>query len=1136
MKPPFYTQVARKCRRPLLPTALLALAVLLPAPAAAQEWMTWEGVDPEPEALVSEEERAQALLESIPSDAAEGTPEAKLRAALLRRVALIEEFEGLLGRQDGLGEQVAEKEELEAERRSELEEIESLPPPEEPSAPTAEELQALEEEVARLRGEAEIVRDEVSAANRRVAEVQDKQTRARERRQEAAERAELLGNELEEAGDGPDADRLQLRIDNALLEVRIADETVDTLQAELDTDSSLAELRSLTLELAEARLERAELELELFRTAREEQLAVEQRQREEELAEAELEAEQADDPVERLLADRQTRIARVDKQIADLQPLKLSLGREVDEQERRLSADKEELQRLQDEVERGTSSRIGEKVRAAFQRLPKKRREISLVIRPGTQAALEDARERRFEIDEILYDLADAWKAELEEALTQVPEDRAAAARARSAELRSEYRRLVNTERADLTEVINRGSALENVRAQRSAVLSDLETFLKASVLWIRDGKPLDGELFATAGQELGQFWQHCQATFSPETWDALAAALGKPIHLLYAGLLFPVLPVGLWLLRRRMRAYRMRRVNGDGAAGLGRSTLLVLSTLVECVLFAVYLFLVATALPLLELPSHVEATVVNVLTQVALFVGLWSLNRALLTRGGLAVQLGWLPEDTVAALHRFARGMLLGFVLLGFPWAVLSEPPFLLAAIPRLLLTAYVVLAAFLHFQLFRVTSPLIRDLVGPSWSERLASWSVLWNGLILAGVFSVPVLDALGYRFAADSIARSLVLTLATMLLLPILYRAATSIAERLTRRAPPTETGVPGEEDEPRSKKKRKGFEVRDFLRLAFTFGGVLLLANYWGLDAQAWRALDELHFYRVDTGSEDVEWVSAADFLFALVVLVGTTWLLRHLPGIYDLTIFPRLDLDAGVRYAIVTISRYGLFFVGIVVALSAIQLDLNKLGWLVAAMGVGLGFGLQEIVSNFVSGLILLVERPIRVGDQVTVGSVVGEVKRINIRATTVLNFDKQEVIVPNRDLIAKEVTNWTLGDGMTRLLIPIGVAYGSDVDKVMELLLDAAKQHDEVLSDPPPRVFFMSHGESSLDFEVRVYLASPDLRLVVKDKLNRAINRALTEAGVEIPFPQRDLHIRSAEGIERALSGRDAPEEVAARS
>ena len=218
MKPPFYTQVARKCRRPLLPTALLALAVLLPAPAAAQEWMTWEGVDPEPEALVSEEERAQALLESIPSDAAEGTPEAKLRAALLRRVALIEEFEGLLGRQDGLGEQVAEKEELEAERRSELEEIESLPPPEEPSAPTAEELQALEEEVARLRGEAEIVRDEVSAANRRVAEVQDKQTRARERRQEAAERAELLGNELEEAGDGPDADRLQLRIDNALLE------------------------------------------------------------------------------------------------------------------------------------------------------------------------------------------------------------------------------------------------------------------------------------------------------------------------------------------------------------------------------------------------------------------------------------------------------------------------------------------------------------------------------------------------------------------------------------------------------------------------------------------------------------------------------------------------------------------------------------------------------------------------------------------------------------------------------------------------------------------------------------------------------------------------------------------------------
>ena len=181
----------------------------------------------------------------------------------------------------------------------------------------------------------------------------------------------------------------------------------------------------------------------------------------------------------------------------------------------------------------------------------------------------------------------------------------------------------------------------------------------------------------------------------------------------------------------------------------------------------------------------------------------------------------------------------------------------------------------------------------------------------------------------------------------------------------------------------------------------------------------------------------------------------------------------------------------------------------------AAIGVGLGFGLQEIVSNFVSGVILLIERPVRPGDVVTVSGITGTVQRINIRATTIMNFDRQEVMLPNRSLITSEVTNWTRGDTVNRVVVPIGVAYGTDVDEMTELLGEIARGDPDVMTDPGPVVVFMAHGESSLDFEIRLYVPSPSEMLRVRDRINKAINRELARRGIEIPFPQRDLHIRS---------------------
>jgi potassium efflux system protein len=228
-----------------------------------------------------------------------------------------------------------------------------------------------------------------------------------------------------------------------------------------------------------------------------------------------------------------------------------------------------------------------------------------------------------------------------------------------------------------------------------------------------------------------------------------------------------------------------------------------------------------------------------------------------------------------------------------------------------------------------------------------------------------------------------------------------------------------------------------------------------------------------------------------------------------------TLLHRLPLDAGSRFAATTLSRYIITVIGLVIAFDLIGIGWAKVQWLIAAMTVGLGFGLQEIFANFVSGIIILFERPIRVGDVVTVDDVNGIVTRIHIRATTITDWDRKELIVPNKEFITGRVINWTLSDRITRLLIKVGVAYGSDTDLVQKLLLEATKSLPSILSDPAPSAIFTGFGDSSLDFEVRAYIPNVDYQLTLRHDLFTAINKKLQTAGIEIPFPQQDLHIRS---------------------
>ena len=249
--------------------------------------------------------------------------------------------------------------------------------------------------------------------------------------------------------------------------------------------------------------------------------------------------------------------------------------------------------------------------------------------------------------------------------------------------------------------------------------------------------------------------------------------------------------------------------------------------------------------------------------------------------------------------------------------------------------------------------------------------------------------------------------------------------------------------------------------------------------------------------------------------------------RNLRGLLELAVFERLRLDAGARYAIVAISGYVLVGTSLVAGLSQLGVDWSKLQWIVAALGVGLGFGLQEIVANFISGLIILFERPVRVGDVVTIGNLSGTISNIRIRATTVTDFDNLEVLLPNKTIITENVTNWTLSDSVTRLTIGVGVAYGSDIERVRSLLFGAIEATEDILAEPVPTVFFVLHGESALQFELRVFVATPAHRLPVTHELNSRIGAALAGAGIEIPFPQRSVHVVRG-GDERAMGGAGA--------
>jgi potassium efflux system protein len=307
----------------------------------------------------------------------------------------------------------------------------------------------------------------------------------------------------------------------------------------------------------------------------------------------------------------------------------------------------------------------------------------------------------------------------------------------------------------------------------------------------------------------------------------------------------------------------------------------------------------------------------------------------------------------------------------------------------------------------------------------------------------------------------------------------------------------------------------FWIRVLVTLGFWFLLVWLLILIWDLST---GAVQQLNNYLTNGFMVGNLTIVPSRVLFALITLAVLIAITSWIKGVMK-TQLESSPMERGTREAMITMTGYAGVLIAVIVALAMAGIEFANLALIAGALSVGIGFGLQNIVNNFISGLILLFERPIKTGDWIVVGNTEGYVKRIRIRSTQIQTFDRADVIVPNSELIAGQVTNWMLSDTTGRARIPIGVAYGSDIQKVKAILLRIADEHPDVLTDgsaPEPFVLFREFADSSLNFELRCHIRNIDNRLRVISDINFAIDKAFREEGISIPFPQRDVHIYNA--------------------
>lgn len=307
------------------------------------------------------------------------------------------------------------------------------------------------------------------------------------------------------------------------------------------------------------------------------------------------------------------------------------------------------------------------------------------------------------------------------------------------------------------------------------------------------------------------------------------------------------------------------------------------------------------------------------------------------------------------------------------------------------------------------------------------------------------------------------------------------------------------------------------VRSLLMLIALLSVIVL----WSEIHSAFGFLENISLWDVTStvqGVESLEPITLGAVLIAILVLIITTQLVRNLPALLELAILQHLDLTPGTGYAITTITKYLLMLVGGLVGFSMIGIEWSKLQWLVAALGVGLGFGLQEIFANFISGLIILFEKPIRIGDTVTIRDLTGSVTRINTRATTISDWDRKEIIVPNKAFITEQFINWSLSDSVTRVVLTVPAPVDADTEEVTKILIAAAHRCSLVIDTPAPEAFLVDLQQGIQIFELRIFAAEMGHRMPLRHEMHQLIPAGFREHGIDMPFPPFQMRLESIDG------------------
>ncbi|TLV23878.1 mechanosensitive channel MscK [Klebsiella indica] len=664
---------------------------------------------------------------------------------------------------------------------------------------------------------------------------------------------------------------------------------------------------------------------------------------------------------------------------------------------------------------------------------------------------------------------------------------------------------------------------------QLISVSTNLKAILTQQIFWVNSNRPMDWEWIKAFPEALKDQFNSMKIKVNWEkAWPSVFIAFlaGLPL-LLIAGLI-------RWRLQW-LKAYQAKLASQVGQLRNDTQLHTPKAILIDLIrALPVVLLILAIGLILLTMQLNISDLLWAYSKKLAFFWLVFGLCWKVLEKDGVAVNHFTMPSRLTSHWRRQIVRVSLALLPLNF-WSVMSE-------LSPLHLMDDVIgqCVIFLNLLLIAV---LVLPICRESWRDK-ASHNLR---LIIVTVLSIVpialmVLTATGYFYTTLRLAGRWIDTVYLVMLWNLLYQtvlrglsvAARRIAWRraLARRQHLVKEGAEGAEpqEEPTIALEQVNQQTLRITMLVMIALFAVLFWAIWSDLITVFAYLDSItlwHYNATEAGRNVVKSVTMGSLLFAIVALMVAWALIRNLPGLLEVLVLSRLNMRQGASYAITTILNYAIIVIGAMTVFGSLGVSWDKLQWLAAALSVGLGFGLQEIFGNFVSGLIILFERPVRIGDTVTIGTFSGTVSKIRIRATTITDFDRKEVIIPNKAFVTERLINWSLSDTVTRVVIRLGVAYGSDLDKVKAVLLKAAQEHPKVMQEPAPSVFFTTFGASTLDHELRLYVRELRDRSYAVDELNRAIDRLCRENNIDIAFNQLEVHLRNAKGDEVTEVKRD---------